>query len=50
MDSSFGDDVGIETVAEVNRVNVVTAEQTTLLDYVQFVMALPPLLLFWLEN
>lgn len=51
VDSSFGDDVGIETVAEVNGVDVVTAEQTTLLDYVQFVMVLPPILaLFWLEN
>jgi hypothetical protein len=25
MDGSFGDDVGVETVAEVNRVDVVTA-------------------------
>lgn len=37
MDSSFGDDVGIETVAEVNGIDVVTAEQTTLLDCIQFV-------------
>jgi hypothetical protein len=36
VDSGFGDDVGVETVAQVNGVDVVTAARNQLACVVQF--------------